>query len=82
MRWTNDIFKKKSKDKSEKEGTDRKKDKERERKKRGLEREKLLSKIYGISNRMFLSEQKAKLVHALRATRRYQNLGVSSNSTR
>ena len=28
------------------------------------------------------SEQKAKSIHALRATRGYQNLGVSSNSTR
>ena len=28
------------------------------------------------------SEQEAKLIHASRATRGYQNLGVSSNSTR
>ena len=34
------------------------------------------------SDRRFSSEQKAKSVHASRATRGYQNLGVSSNSTR
>ena len=28
------------------------------------------------------SDQETKLIHASRATRRYQNLGVSSNSTR
>ena len=28
------------------------------------------------------SEQKTKLIHASRATRGYQNIGVSSNSTR
>ena len=28
------------------------------------------------------SEQKVKLIHASRATRGYQNIGVSSNSTR
>ena len=28
------------------------------------------------------SEQEAKLIHAARTTRGYQNLGVSSNSTR
>ena len=28
------------------------------------------------------SEQKVKLIHALRATHGYQNIGVSSNSTR
>ena len=27
-------------------------------------------------------DQETKLIHALRATRGYQNLGVSSNSTR
>ena len=41
-------LKKKSKDKSQKEGTDRKSERERERENRGVEREKLLSKIYGI----------------------------------
>ena len=34
------------------------------------------------SDRRFLSEQKAKSVHASRATYRYQNLEVSSNSMR
>ena len=33
-------------------------------------------------DRRFSSEQKAKLIHATRATRGHQNLGVSSNSTR
>ena len=28
------------------------------------------------------SEQKVKLIHASRATHKYQNIGVSSNSTR
>ena len=39
---------KKSKDKSQKEGTDKKSEREREIEKRGVEREKLISKIYGI----------------------------------
>ena len=34
------------------------------------------------SNRRFSSRLKEKLIHVLRATRGYQNLGVSSNSTR
>ena len=34
------------------------------------------------SDRRFSSEQKAKSAHALRVTRGYQNLGVSSNFTR
>ena len=34
------------------------------------------------SDRKFLSEQKAKLVYATRATRRYQKLSISSNSKR
>ena len=34
------------------------------------------------SDRRFSFEQKAKSVHASRATCGYQNLGVSSNSTR
>ena len=34
------------------------------------------------SDRRFLSRLKAKLIHAARATRGYQSLGVSSNSTR
>ena len=34
------------------------------------------------SDRRFSSGLKAKLIHAARATRGYQNLGVSSNSTR
>ena len=33
-------------------------------------------------DRRFLSGLKAKLIYATRATRRHQNLGVSSNSTR
>ena len=33
-------------------------------------------------DRRFSSELKAKLIHAARATHEYQNLGVSSNSTR
>ena len=36
----------------------------------------------GKSDRRFSSGLKAKLIHAARATRGYQNLGVSSNSTR
>ena len=34
------------------------------------------------SDSRFSSRLKAKLIHALRATRGYQNLGVSSNFTR
>ena len=34
------------------------------------------------SDRRFSSGLKAKLIHATRATRGHQNLGVSSNSTR
>ena len=34
------------------------------------------------SDRRFLSEQKAKLVYATRATRRYQKLSISANSKR
>ena len=34
------------------------------------------------SDRKFSSGLKAKLIHAARATRGYQNLGVSSNSKR
>ena len=34
------------------------------------------------SNSRFSSGLKAKLIHAARATREYQNLGVSSNPTR
>ena len=34
------------------------------------------------SNRRFSLKQKAKLIHEARATRGYQNLGVSSNSTK
>ena len=34
------------------------------------------------SDRRFSSGLKAKLIHARRATRGHQNLGVSSNSTR
>ena len=34
------------------------------------------------SDRRFSSGMKEKLIHAARATRGYQNLGVSSNSTR
>ena len=34
------------------------------------------------SDRRFSSELKAKLIHATRATRGHQNLGVSSNSTK
>ena len=34
------------------------------------------------SDRRFLSGLKAKLIHTARAMRGYQNLGVSSNSTR
>ena len=34
------------------------------------------------SDHKFLSGLKAKLIHAARATRGHQNLGVSSNSTR
>ena len=34
------------------------------------------------SDRRFSSGLKPKLIHATRATRGYQNLGVSSNSTR
>ena len=34
------------------------------------------------SDRRFSSGMKAKLIHATRATRGHQNLGVSSNSTR
>ena len=34
------------------------------------------------SDNRFSSEMKAKLIHAARAMRGYQNLGVSSNSTR
>ena len=34
------------------------------------------------SDRRFLSGLKAKLIHATRATRGHQNLGVSSNSMR
>ena len=33
-------------------------------------------------DRRFSSGLKAKLIHAMRATCKYQNLGVSSNSTR
>ena len=33
-------------------------------------------------DRRFSSGLKAKLIHTTRATRRYQNLGVSSNSMR
>ena len=36
----------------------------------------------GKSDRRFSSGLKAKLIHATRATRGHQNLGVSSNSTR
>ena len=53
----------------------------REREKRRVERETSLSYLWK-SDRRFLSEQKAKSVHATRATRGYQNLGVSSSSTR
>ena len=42
----------------------------------------LLSKIYGNWTIGFCRSKKAKSVHASRATRGYQNLGVSSNSTR
>ena len=35
----------------------------------------------GKSDRRLSSGLKAKLIHAARATRGYQNLGVSSNST-
>ena len=34
------------------------------------------------SDRRFSSEQKAKLVYATRATRRYQKLSISANSKR
>ena len=45
-KWTHGKFKKKSKDKSQKEGTGGKEEaRKREREKRGVEREKLLSKI-------------------------------------
>ena len=35
-----------------------------------------------LSDGQNLSEQEAKLIHALRATREYQNFGVLSNSIR
>ena len=42
----------------------------------------LLSKIYRNRTIGFRRSKKAKSIHASRATRGYQNLGVSSNSTR
>ena len=42
----------------------------------------LLSQIYGNRTGRFLSEQKEKLDYATRATRRYQNLNISSNFNR
>ena len=65
--------KKKIRGRNEQEG-----EREREREKRVP----LLFKNYGNRTISFLSEQKAKSIHASRATHGYQNLGVSSNSTR
>ena len=55
---------KKSKYKSQKEGTDGKSEREREREKRGVEREKLISKIYGIRTVGFRwSKKKSRSTH-------------------
>ena len=54
---------------------------EGERERRKVEKEISLSNLRK-SDLMFSSEQKAKSVHASRATRGYKNLGVSSNSKR
>ena len=55
---------KKSKDKSQKEGTDKKSEREREREKRGVEREKLIYKIYGIRTVGFRqSKKKSQSTH-------------------
>ena len=63
----------------------RKRDKENEHKREGEENKNgvpFLSKIYKKLGDRLLSEQEVKSVHATRATRGYQNLGVSSNSKR
>ena len=58
-----------------------------EKEENGVEREREREREKGFSalrrlDRRFSSEQEAKFIYAMRATRGYQNLGVSSNSKR
>ena len=73
------IIKWKKKSKGGREGVGR----------RALEREKYFIFFLFVSfldlrksDRRFSSRLKAKLIHAMRATRGHKNIGVSSNSTR
>ena len=73
------LKKDKSQKERKKEQTDRVRvRREREKGKKNFASLKDLRKL----DRRFLLEQKAKSVHASRATHWYQNLGVSVNSTR